>query len=192
MRIATHIHSVACATLAATCLLIGQASATVVRSVSMSFQSGAMFTGTVTFADDYSSVLDVNGILTGYQYGTFGYQGSGSDTINWIWSNGDNYSSGAGNYSTYLMDGPGSGYTSASYSNWIEFAYNYSSAPILTFTAGASGDGYDNFIDYVDPMVSGNIGATPLPAALPLFASGLGGLGFLGWRRKRKAAARAA
>ena len=30
---------------------------------------------------------------------------------------------------------------------------------------------------------------TPLPAALPLFASGLIGLGLLGWRRKRKAAA---
>jgi hypothetical protein len=30
---------------------------------------------------------------------------------------------------------------------------------------------------------------TPLPAALPLFASGLGGLGLLGWRRKRKAQA---
>jgi hypothetical protein len=30
--------------------------------------------------------------------------------------------------------------------------------------------------------------ATPLPAALPLFASGLGALGLLGWRRKRKAA----
>lgn len=31
---------------------------------------------------------------------------------------------------------------------------------------------------------------TPLPAALPLFASGLGGLlGLFGWRRKRKAAA---
>lgn len=28
---------------------------------------------------------------------------------------------------------------------------------------------------------------TPLPAALPLFASGLGGLGLFGWRRKRKA-----
>jgi hypothetical protein len=26
----------------------------------------------------------------------------------------------------------------------------------------------------------------PLPAALPLFATGLGGLGLLGWRRKRK------
>ena len=27
---------------------------------------------------------------------------------------------------------------------------------------------------------------TPLPAALPLFATGLGALGLLGWRRKRK------
>ena len=31
-------------------------------------------------------------------------------------------------------------------------------------------------------------GATPLPAALPLFAVGLGALGLLGWRRKRKQA----
>jgi hypothetical protein len=30
---------------------------------------------------------------------------------------------------------------------------------------------------------------TPLPATLPLFASGLGALGLLGWRRKRKNAA---
>jgi hypothetical protein len=30
------------------------------------------------------------------------------------------------------------------------------------------------------------VGATPLPAALPLFATGIGGLGLLGWRRKRK------
>lgn len=35
-------------------------------------------------------------------------------------------------------------------------------------------------------------GTTPLPAALPLFASGLGGLGLLGWRRKKKAQAIAA
>ena len=30
--------------------------------------------------------------------------------------------------------------------------------------------------------------AVPLPAAFPLFATGLGALGLLGWRRKRKAA----
>jgi hypothetical protein len=34
--------------------------------------------------------------------------------------------------------------------------------------------------------------ATPLPATLPLFATGLGALGLYGWRRKRKAAALAA
>ena len=33
------------------------------------------------------------------------------------------------------------------------------------------------------------ISTTPVPAALPLFASGLGVLGLLGWRRKKKAAA---
>ena len=37
--------------------------------------------------------------------------------------------------------------------------------------------------------ISGIGGETPLPAALPLFATGLGALGALGWRRKRKAAA---
>jgi hypothetical protein len=32
-----------------------------------------------------------------------------------------------------------------------------------------------------------SVAPTPLPATLPLFASGLGALGLLGWRRKRKA-----
>ena len=36
-----------------------------------------------------------------------------------------------------------------------------------------------------------DVSATPLPAALPLFATGLGAMGFLGWRRKRKAQAAA-
>ena len=35
---------------------------------------------------------------------------------------------------------------------------------------------------------SADLPSTPLPAALPLFASGLGALGLLGWRRKRKGA----
>jgi hypothetical protein len=32
------------------------------------------------------------------------------------------------------------------------------------------------------------VAATPIPAALPLFVSALGGLGLVGWRRKRRAA----
>ena len=42
--------------------------------------------------------------------------------------------------------------------------------------------------DYTPSAVS----ETPLPAALPLFATGLGALGLLGWRRKKKTAALAA
>jgi hypothetical protein len=38
-------------------------------------------------------------------------------------------------------------------------------------------------------LVTGNVATTPLPAALPLFASGLGALGLVSWRRKRKARA---
>jgi hypothetical protein len=33
------------------------------------------------------------------------------------------------------------------------------------------------------------IAPTPLPPTLPLFATGLAGLGLLGWRRKKKTAA---
>jgi hypothetical protein len=41
-------------------------------------------------------------------------------------------------------------------------------------------------------VVGAGTSTTPLPAALPLFASGLSALGLLGWRRKRKAAGLAA
>jgi hypothetical protein len=40
-------------------------------------------------------------------------------------------------------------------------------------------------------LVNGTVSATPVPAALPLFATGLAVMGLLGWRRKRKAAAKA-
>jgi hypothetical protein len=49
-----------------------------------------------------------------------------------------------------------------------------------------------------DSFISGHltdlssVSPVPLPAALPLFASALGAMSFLGWRRKRKAAALAA
>jgi hypothetical protein len=51
----------------------------------------------------------------------------------------------------------------------------------------------DQNLGYALPTEGGSdIPAVPLPAALPLFATGLGALGLLGWRRKRKAAALAA
>jgi len=47
--------------------------------------------------------------------------------------------------------------------------------------------------DYNDlDVVVTNVSLTPVPAALPLFAGGLGAMGLLGWRRKRKDAVAAA
>jgi|HubBroStandDraft_6_1064221.scaffolds.fasta_scaffold712716_2 hypothetical protein len=62
-----------------------------------------------------------------------------------------------------------------------------------TFTAG-----YGGLTEFIPPDVlflganfSGSgtfsVTPTPLPAALPLFATGLGALGLFGWRRKRTA-----
>jgi hypothetical protein len=56
--------------------------------------------------------------------------------------------------------------------------------------AGGPEGGTNSF--YVDDLTINTASATPLPAALPLFASGLGALGLLGWRRKRKAVVLAA
>ena len=41
---------------------------------------------------------------------------------------------------------------------------------------------------YVNDITISAVAAVPLPAALPLFATGLGALGLLGWRRKKSAA----
>jgi hypothetical protein len=57
----------------------------------------------------------------------------------------------------------------------IEFGVVFQAAPAIGVTDTAV---FDN-LDFT-------LTTTPLPAALPLFATGLGGLGLLGWRRKRK------
>jgi hypothetical protein len=46
----------------------------------------------------------------------------------------------------------------------------------------------DSIQGRADISVLASEGTTPIPAALPLFASGMGGLGLLTWRRKKKSA----
>jgi len=59
--------------------------------------------------------------------------------------------------------------------------------PANTFGAGNWDFAIDNLAFNQNTVGGDNTnGATPLPAALPLFATGLGGLGLLGWRRKRR------
>ena len=56
---------------------------------------------------------------------------------------------------------------------------NFTSGEVGLYSSGPQAQSFDNFL----------VRETPLPATLPLFASGLGALGLLGWRRKRKNAA---
>jgi hypothetical protein len=104
-----------------------------------------------------------------------------------------------------LLNGPGdTGYNTLS-ANGLTAA----DFVLFNFTTGVSGAGNPNFdgsqitfglaqnfnlaagttntADYDDLSITVN--QTPLPAALPLFAGGLGALAALGWRRKRKNAA---
>jgi hypothetical protein len=70
-----------------------------------------------------------------------------------------------------------------------------SSVEIYYSTVAFGSPGYDMYVSnggavpILFSLSMAPVDATPLPAALPLFATGLGALGLLGWRRKRKAAA---
>ncbi len=56
-------------------------------------------------------------------------------------------------------------------------------------TSSCAGDqDFDDMVVKIQILNSTGL-TSPLPGALPLFASGLGALGLLGWRRKRKGAA---
>src|ERR1700733_12883077 len=112
------------------------AHADVVEVATMTFQSGAQFTGSVSFANDYSSITGVNGVLTGYQYGSDGYVGSGSDVIDAVLALNTNYSTGAPIYGNFLLDGPSDGSNAF---NFIQFTYNYANAPNLIFADPSSG-----------------------------------------------------
>jgi hypothetical protein len=74
--------------------------------------------------------------------------------------------------------GPGmfSGFNEA-----IPFTAKGTSAVLLFTQATPTGSEASPIIDNIEVL-----GPAPLPTALPLFATGLGGLGLLGWRRKRR------
>lgn len=157
------------------------AQATQTLNVTMQFQSGASFVGTVDFTDDFSSYTDVAGTLFGYEGGY--YTGTGSTAFTWVWDN-VNWSSGVDNFSNWLMDGTPGG---SDYNTAIQLAYNYSDPNNLTFTNGVSWGGFDNYISYVDPMVEGSFGqsqAVPEPSTWAMMLFGFFGLG-LAIRRHR-------
>ncbi|MGZ5835324.1 MAG: PEP-CTERM sorting domain-containing protein [Xanthobacteraceae bacterium] len=65
--------------------------------------------------------------------------------------------------------------------------YSNTARLFIDFTEAGAFFNADSGHNYISAAIEPS--ATPVPAALPLFATGLGALGFLGWRRKKKTAA---
>ena len=163
-------------------LILGLAlsgSAASVQTIQETFQSGAVFNGSITFTDDFSNLTAVDGWLTGGPYG--------SDHITWLWNDPtvDVAASLGPQYGeNFLMDGTTCGFRCGSYTYFIELTWDFSGAPnIVIATPGAilAPIGGNN-VNYNDPLVSGSIGG-PEPATLGLLGGGLLGLGLL---RRRK------
>jgi hypothetical protein len=74
------------------------------------------------------------------------------------------------------------------------FAFETADGGIWQIQYGGPDNGYvlwsnNDGLEAVFDSFNATLVATPLPAALPLFAGSLGVMGLFGWRRKRKAAA---
>ena len=127
---------------------------------------GGSGTLTATFVggDEYS-VTGISGTFDGYTISSlvspFGYNGNDNELF---------YPS------SVLLDGGGISFVAGGI-DWQIFYYNseFGYQTIYTFEGG----------QYQTPDEF-SATPTPLPAALPLFATGIGAMGLLGWRRKRK------
>jgi hypothetical protein len=165
----------------------------------------------LTFASTISAA-DTPGILAGNTFTiNLFLDNGGSTVVSQSWSGTDAISGFAIDAGTYH------GSYSTLLANW-SFQTDASGALTLTnfFGTATTSNNQDNFGSFQGNDVFGNefvdaLGrvnhfaqrltnvsswtiaplATPLPTTLPLFATGLGALGLLGWRRKRKAQAAA-
>lgn len=113
------------------------------------------------------------------------------------------YTVGADTHVSYRMYGTGSGVTvnPLTYTPmyvYLQLIYPTIAAPLSLseLLSVTTARGFIVIYDNSTPNVSGTFdlaptATTPIPAALPLFASALGGLSFFGWRRRKNAAAAA-
>jgi hypothetical protein len=69
-----------------------------------------------------------------------------------------------------------------SFGAWTLTLLSY--GPVSIYQAGTYSGWFEGLVSPLSTALT-----TPLPAALPLFATGLGAMGLFGWRRKRKNAA---
>jgi hypothetical protein len=150
--------------------------------------STAAHAATVTFALDNVNFGTVAAGGTGTITGSFAFDGTNLTNVNLM-------ASGAisADYTSGSLGAPGTfdftnGTTVTTLVVTTPVSFSAPNPLVLSATSfiGSSSIIEDTFGLHI---TSGSLDPTPLPAALPLFATGIGGLGLLGWRRKRKAKA---
>jgi hypothetical protein len=165
---------------------VHDAGAVVVRQADLAFASGAIFSGEISFSDDFTLVTAVSGSLSGYQDGTSGYTGVGSTAIDWVWLNGLDFNPSPTKVATFLMNGD----NVTNYTNWITFAYDLAAAPALLLAPGGLNYGFVINVNYKDILVRGSLtppdlSEVPIPSSLLLLMTGLVGIASLGRMRTK-------
>jgi hypothetical protein len=169
---------------------------------------GGAITGSVTFNSDTTgfsgslSLADVASLSLGGPFAGCGYNNCGIGLPNlpypppnqpfsefYAMTDGASFVLVNGSITSWLIQGGGR-LVNCGGGFPLCFALSFG---VTTSTGGDNWGGYDYYDNWDQSLGSSGPGVwsgpTPLPGALPLFATGLGALGLLGWRRKRKAAA---
>ncbi|MFP5392010.1 MAG: PEP-CTERM sorting domain-containing protein [Gammaproteobacteria bacterium] len=152
------------------------ASADVVTHLTETFQSGATFSGTLTFADGYTNLLDAHGVLSGADYGTV--------DITWSWNR--HWNGGLAldldNNPATLEDRLASGEPPDDYAYTIGLSWipNQGSLklvidPQLPYETGING---------VDAAVSFSTSPVPEPATYAMLGLGLAAVAVMAKRRQ--------
>ncbi len=147
-------------------------------------QGPSWTTGPLAYTGQEAAALLFGGTASEYVIST---NGDNPATINFdAWYSVFSVSGGsilAQNYVYLNTDTSGNNFCCGLYYNGNpSYSFGNADSPASAYvTDNAIGSSYTNYAFEVT--------STPLPAALPLFATGLGAMGLLGWRRKRKNAA---
>ncbi|HEX9023926.1 MAG TPA: PEP-CTERM sorting domain-containing protein [Geobacteraceae bacterium] len=157
-------------------LQCNNAAALYVTNLNETFQSGATFSGTLTFNNSLTDLLSVSGTLSGAGYGV--------DPISWVWWSPGGVGgtslpiNGSNIYANFLMDGTPPG----QFQHFIEIDWVGGGSSLIldsslgSFVQGSPG----NAVNYSDPMVSYHTSSStvPEPGTFLFFGVGLAGLAF--------------
>ena len=148
------------------------------------YSSQQTFSSNATVNDDYTFTLSAAPLSTLTTAITLdlngGSTGFGIANLVATWVNASNATLNSFTVTNASGDVVGSPFINTSFTS--PGTYNL----FLTGTALLLGGQYQ--MEIQSPSANGNSGTTPVPAALPLFATGMGLFGLLGWRKKRRKA----